>query len=602
MLSFLLAIVMPVVPLEEIAPVLSEHALPKYSNDERSLAYLAPDDRGAYNLYVDGKRLTHTRRAISNFFWEKDDAHLLYLYDEKGDENHHLYRTDLVGTSEDLTPFPDVRVEFIGVNKAHALIKMNLRDPRYMDCYHLDLETKEISPLYPQINHRVHIRAGDNLKPRVCMNFEPTGQKFLEVYEGDGWRPLWTLDPEDWNADVLGLTPDKQKVIVLSSTGLPARGVYAVDLQTGARELWFSHPKLDCLKAYSKNGKLQAACVRDGRLEWHFFDQEFQEDIQTIEKKLCQGEVVGEVVLLARLSKDRKWFVAHRQDDHPTAYYLFDRTTKGLQLSLQEAPELLRYTFGKMETFHFQASDGQEIQGYFLTPPCGNPPYPTILQAHGGPHLRDTWGFLPQSQYWASRGYASLFINFRGSSGFGTRFTMADVGEWGRRVSQDLIDGKHWAENQGWVDPQRTIIKGGSYGGYLALLGISLTPFEFMGGIADFPIVEPSTWKPQASVVWAFTYDKWYRKAAIGAKSPLSYAHQIQVPLLMMHSENDLRVGLSQSQKMAEALRFNQVPFTYHVLPGDGHGYLDPDNRRFYFNEVEAFLSKQFGATLKIAQ
>jgi len=596
MLTFLLATTLLTVPPETIAPVLSDYAQPKYSSSEQMLAYLAPDVKGAYNLYVDGKCLTHTRRALYNFYWEKDDAHLLYLYDEQADENYHLYRTDLEGNSEDLTPFPGVHVEFIGVDKSQALIKMNLRDPRYMDCYQINLETKEVRPILPQVNHRVQIISGDNLKPRIAMNFEPDGQKFLEIYKGESWRPLCALDSDDWYAETVTLTPDQQKVIILSSTGLATRGLYAIDLQTGLKELLFSHPKFDCLNCYfnPKDGSLQAAYVRDGLLEWHFFDANFREEIQGIEKKLNTGEVT----LLSRLSKDRNWLVAHRQDDRPTAYYLFNRDTKEFELVLQEAPQLLQYTFGKMEPFHFQASDGQVIQGYFLKPPCGEPPYPTILHAHGGPHVRDSWGFLPQSQYWASQGYATLLINFRGSFGFGKRFTMADKGEWGGRVFQDLIDGKHWAESQGWVDPSRTIIRGASFGGYLALLGISITPHEFAGGIADFPIVEPATWMPQGYVTWGFTFDKLFREAAIGAICPLSYSHQIQVPLLMMHSKNDLRVHLSQSQKMAEALQFYRIPFTYHVLD-DGHGFTDPENRLFYFKEIDAFLSNQSEEKLK---
>lgn len=601
MLSILLAAAMSIIPLEEIAPILSDHAQPKYSNDEQLLAYLAPDARGAYNLHVDGRCLTHERRAITNFFWETDDQHLLYLYDEKGDENYHLYRIDLEGVREDVTPFGDVHVEFIGVNKDcpnQALISMNVRDPRYLDCYQLNLETKEIHPILPQVNHRVRYIAGDKLQPRVCMNFMPNGEKWLEVYENEAWRPLWSLDDEDWLPSVFGLTQDKQKAIVLSSTGVPTQSLFLIDLQTGTRELLFSHPQLDCLKGFFKDGKLQAAYVRDGLLEWHFFDDEFQEEIQSIEKKLGRGEIT----LLSRLSKDRKWLVAHRQDDAPTAYYLLDRDNKDLKLVLQESPQLLQYTFGKMESFHFQASDGQTIQGYFLRPPQGVAPYLTILQVHGGPHNRDNWGFIPSSQYRASCGYATLFINYRGSSGFGKKFTMADSGEWGKRVFQDLIDGKHWAEKCGLVDPNRTIIKGDSYGGYLSLLGISLTPHEFVCGIAEFPIVEPSTWMPQGYIPWGFPYDKLFREAAIGAISPLSYTHQIQAPLLMMHSENDLRVCLSQSQKMAESLEFYRIPFTYHVLPGDGHGYYDPSNRLFCFKEIETFLSNQFGDELKIAQ
>ncbi len=595
MFSIVLAAAISTIPLEEIAPILPDYAQPKYSNNEQFLAYLAPDARGAYNLHVDGKCLTHERRAITNFFWEPDDQHLVYLYNEKGDENDHLYRVDLEGLCEDLTPFPDVHVDFIGINKDcphHALIKMNLRDPRYLDCYRINLETKELDPILPQVDHRDQVIAGNNLLPRVCINFKPNGEKCLEVYEDGGWRPLWALDPDDWYATVVGLSPDKQKAIVLSSKDLPTRSLFSIDLQTGDSELLFSHPQFDCLKGYfnPKDGKLQAAYVRDGLIEWSFFDDTFQADIQSVEKHFGKGEIT----LLSRLSQDRKWFLAHRQDDLPTAYYLLDRDTKDLTLALQEAPQLLQYTFGKMESFHFQASDGQPIQAYFLKPPHGQPPYPTIIHVHGGPHLRDTWGFLPQSQYWASQGYASLFINYRASFGFGKQFTMADSGQWGRRVFQDVIDGKHWAEHCGLVDPNRTLIKGGSYGGYLALLGISLTPQEFVGGIADFPIVEPASWMPQGYVPWGFTYDRFFREAAIGAISPLSYTHQIQAPLLMTHAENDLRVRPSQSQHMAEFLACYRIPFTYHLLSGDGHGYLDPDNRLFYFKEVNNFLSNQF--------
>ncbi len=599
MFTVFLAASISIVPIENIAPMLPDHTQPKYSNNEQHLAYLAPDARGAYNLHVDGKCLTHERRTISHFFWEPNDEHLLYLYDEKGTENHHLFRVNLEGLCEDLTPFPNIHVEFVTLSESvpsQALIMANLRDPRYMDCYQIDLYTKAIHPVLPLVNCINSVFVDENLLPLVCTKFNPDGQKCLEVYENEDWHPLWTLDPDDWYPTIISLSPDKQKVIFLTSTGSPTRSVFAIDLKTGTQELLFSHPRLDCLKSYfnPNDGTLQATLVRDGLLEWHFFDDEFQAEIQGVEKKLCSGEIT----LLSRLSNDRKWLLRHRQDDTPTAYYLLDRENKDLKLVLQEAPQLLQYRFGKMESFHFEASDGQVIQGYFLTPPHGQPPYPTILQVHGGPHLRDYWGFIPQSQYWASQGYASLFINYRGSLGFGKQFAMADSEEWGKRVLQDLIDGKHWAEQCGLVDPNKVIISGESFGGYLALLGTSLTPDEFVCGIASVPLVEPSIWMPQGYVPWGFIYNKLFQDAAIGANSPLNYIDQIKVPLLIVHSQDDHRVRLSQSQRMAEALEFFRKPFIYHVFSGDGHEYLDPDNRLYFFKEVEVFISKQFERSL----
>lgn len=588
-LGYLLAAVLTAIPQEEIAHLLPDYAQPKYSANEEMLAYLAPDERGAYNLHVDGKCLTQRRRAISSFHWEKDNDHLLYLYEE-GDENHHLYRTDLQGNEEDLTPFQNIHVEFVGVDESRALIRMNLRDPRYLDCYIIHLDTKEIEPISPMLDHREQITVwNDDLQ--VAVNMEPSGEKILEVCEKGVWRSVCDLDPEDWYVEILKFTPDHQKIRILSSLDLPTRSLYEIDLKTGSRELLFSHPKLDCTKAYfhPETGNLQAACVRDDLLQWVFFDPEFESEIHSIEKRVGEGEVL----LLSRLSKDRKWFFVHRQDNRPNAYYLWNRDTKEQALVLQEAPHLLDYSLGKMRPIHFQARDGQEIQGYLLLPPSGEPPYPTILQVHGGPHLRDVWGFMPQSQYWASRGYAVLFINYRSSFGFGKQFFMADRMEWGGRVFEDLIDGKRWAVQDGWTDPDKVAIKGGSYGGYMALLGVSLTPDEFICGISDCPMVE-SSWMPKGYVIWGFTYDKLFREGAIRAISPLSYANQIKVPLFMTHGENDLRVRPEQSQKMAELLPLYRIPFIYHLLPGEGHLYSDPDNRRFYLKEVDAFLSESF--------
>ena len=370
----------------------------------------------------------------------------------------------------------------------------------------------------------------------------------------------------------------------------PTRGIYSIDLQSGDAELLFSHPKLDCLKSYfhPKTGALQAAVVRDGLLEWHFFDADFQTNYERIESVLKKGEIH----LISRLSKDRKWFIVHRQDDAPNAYYIWDKEEGKLTLAYQESPNLLNYTFGKMESFHFTATDGQDIQGYFLKPPVGEAPYPTVVQVHGGPHGRDQWGFIPHRQYLASQGYAVLFINYRATFGFGKKFLMADKGEWGGRVFQDIIDGKRWAVEQGWVDPNRVALRGGSYVGYMALLGLTLTPNDFQCYLSDCPGVEPNTWMPQGYVVWDFAYESLFRNAVACAKSPLTYASQANKPLLMTHAENDLRVVLDQSQKMSQILQLYRIPHTYIVYPRDGHIFYDPDNRRHHHLEVDAFLNK----------
>jgi len=590
---FILASPLHFVPIDDIAPLLSDWAQPKYSPDEIHFAYLAPDERGAYNLCVDGAFLTHEKRGLFRFFWQKDNQHLLYLYDEKGDEYFHLYQVDLKGNVRDLTPYEKTHINLVSLSakKPNEALIISTHEGSSRNFYLINLITKELTS-FPPLRNDLNVFAGDeNLEPRAAISYDLEGRKYLEIYEQGSWRIIWELNPDDISYSSFLNVLSNQKLLIRTNTDLMTQGLYEVDLKNGEKKLLFSHPKLDLEKAYfnPKTNELQAALVKYDQIEWHFFDDSFEADIKALYERLSDGEVILE----SRLAKDRKWLVLHRRDDHPNAYYLWDRDAQNLQLVLQEAPQLLNFPFGKLKSFTFSASDGQEIQGYLLIPPLGSPPYPMILYPHGGPNVRDSWGFNPHHQFLANRGYALLFVNYRGSDGFGTSFLTADKKQWGYRNYQDLLDAKQWAIDNGWAKQNNVAIKGGSFGGYLALLGLTLNPNDFVCGIAEVPIVCPkSTWKEMSSYYASWQYI--YSESLETARRPLDYACNLKAPLLMIHSENDKRVTLRQSQQMAEILSACEIPFEYYVLSGDGHQFRDPDNRRFYTLLIEEFLMRNF--------
>ncbi len=154
------------------------------------------------------------------------------------------------------------------------------------------------------------------------------------------------------------------------------------------------------------------------------------------------------------------------------------------------------------------------------------------------------------------------------------------------------MEAKKWAIDNGWIDPNRIAIKGRSFGGYLSLLGATLNPNDFVCAIAEMPIVNPRTWKFKNTLPYFSSWDQIHSESATTSISVLDYASNLRGPLLMIHSENDLRVHVSQSQLMAETLHSYQIPFEYHIFPGDGHELRDPENRRRYHILVQEYLSK----------
>jgi dipeptidyl aminopeptidase/acylaminoacyl peptidase len=346
------------VPVDDIAYLLSDWAQPKYSPDETHFAYLAPDERGSYNLCVDGVFLTHEKRGILKFFWELDNQHLLYLHDKNGDEYLHLYRVNLQGDVVDLTPYENTYVDLISLSSKRpneALIVSTHKTPS-RNFYLINLVTRELTP-FPSERDDLNVFAGnEDLTPQAAVSFRPDGKKYLEIYEQGVWRPIWELQSDDRTYAPSLSVSSSGKLRIKTCTDLTTQGLYEIDLKTGEKQLLFAHPKLDLVRAYfdPKTNTLQAATVRYDRTEWHCFDPSFEAEINTLYEKLPDGEIILE----SRLAKDRKWLVVYRQDHCPNAYYIWDRDQQELKLVLQEAPHLLKHSFGKFKSFTFSSSDG----------------------------------------------------------------------------------------------------------------------------------------------------------------------------------------------------------------------------------------------------
>jgi dipeptidyl aminopeptidase/acylaminoacyl peptidase len=259
-----------------------------------------------------------------------------------------------------------------------------------------------------------------------------------------------------------------------------------------------------------------------------------------------------------------------------------------------------------MKPVAIKARDGLTLNAY-LTLPVGLEPkgLPTVLLVHGGPWARDSWGYNPMAQWFANRGYACLAVNYRGSTGYGKAFLNASNRQWGKSMHDDLIDACNWAVAQGYTDPKKIAVFGGSYGGYAALAAVTFTP-EFFACAVD--IVGPSNlktlihsippyWKPMRSTfdVRVGNVDDPKDEELIKAASPLFKADKIVRPLLIGQGANDPRVKQAEAEQIVAAIEKNQGRVTYVLYPDEGHGFARPENRIDFNARAETFLAENLG-------
>jgi dipeptidyl aminopeptidase/acylaminoacyl peptidase len=230
-----------------------------------------------------------------------------------------------------------------------------------------------------------------------------------------------------------------------------------------------------------------------------------------------------------------------------------------------------------------------------------------ILNVHGGPWARDGWGYDPEAQWFANRGYACLQVNFRGSTGYGKEFLNAGNREWGGKMHDDLVDAVGWATGRGVADPERVAIYGGSYGGYAALVGATFTPdlfrcaVDIVGPSNIITLIEsvPPYWKPLIATFTERVGDPETEPDFLKSRSPLFFVDRIKAPLLIAQGANDPRVKQAESEQIVSAMKERGIDHEYLLFEDEGHGFARPENRLKFYAAAEEFLAKHLGGRIE---
>jgi len=598
-----------------------ERISPRISPDGKRLAWIAPDD-GVLNVWINevGAPLEEARaatadrdRGVRSFFWAHDNRHLMYIQDVGGDENWRLYDVDVeTGDTRDLTPFEGVQARVEETDKRfphHILVGLNADNPELHDVYRLDLRDAKLEKVTENPGF-ISFLADADFGIRAGVAPLPDGGMVLMVRDTEGaeWRPLLQVGQDDaLTTEPMAFTLDGSAIWLVSSIGANAGRLVRLDCATGDTEVIAGDPQYDVgsVRLHPDTREPQLVVYMKDRTEFQVLDPQIAGDIDAL-----RAVDPGDLNLVGQDDADRTWLAAYMNDDGPVRYYAYERSTAEATFLFEHQPALADYRLAKMEPFSFTARDGLTIHGYLTFPPGeARQGLPCVLNVHGGPWARDMWGFDAQAQWLANRGYLCVQVNFRGSTGYGKDFVNAGDREWGAKMHDDLLDAVDWVVARDYADPARVAIYGGSYGGYAALVGAAFTPDVFCCAV---DIVGPSNLKTLIASIppyWAPMIAQFHTRVGnpdteeefMWARSPLSRAADIRIPLLIAQGANDPRVKQAEAEQIVAALTANGIDHEYMLFPDEGHGFAKPENRLRFFAAAERFLAKHLGGRFEDA-
>ncbi|MFN0134034.1 MAG: S9 family peptidase [Phycisphaerales bacterium] len=606
----------------------------RISPDGRRIAFTAPVN-GVMNVWVGpaddiskAKPVTSdAKRGIRQYFWAYTSQHILYLQDKGGDENWRAYSTDVASnTTTDLTPLDGVAARVQGVSRKfpdEILVALNDANPQFHQIYRVNIRSGQRTLVQANSAYASFV-TDEDYAVRLAARFTPDGGlEFLKAdsNSAEGFRPWQTVPNEDTlTTQPLGLDATGTTLYMQDSRGRDTSALIAIDLANDKTRLLAEDPRADFDEAmiHPTTNAIQAAAFNYDRTRWVVLDKSVQPDLDYL-KKLADGEMR----VTSRSLDDSRWTIAYIMDNGPVRTYLYNRPPAGGEgkrsatLLYTNIPALESQPLTNMHPVVIKSRDGLNLVSYLSLPTWADrdanavpdAALPMVLVVHGGPWARDEWGYNPEHQWLANRGYAVLSVNFRGSTGLGKSFTNAGNREWAGKMHDDLLDAVDWAVQRKIADPKKVAIYGGSYGGYSTLVGLTFTPEVFACGV---DIVGPSNLVTLLSTIppyWAplvaqFTtrvgdHRTEEGKAFLMSRSPLSRVDQIKKPLLIGQGANDPRVKQAEADQIVAAMQAKNIPVTYLLYPDEGHGFARPENRMSFYAVAEAFLAQHLGGRVE---
>ncbi len=594
----------------------------RFSPNGKYLSYREKDDAAKTHVYVKNTDTGETIRAIEEkeelirgYFWANDDR-LLYIKDQGGNENYQLFAVDLDGANEmALTPYEEVRVEFVEIledQEDYIIILMNKENPQIFEPYKINITNGDLEKLYTNNDPANPIAGYDFDKDGRLRAFtqQQNGTEYVLKYQDEeggefreimrtNWKDNFSISGFDYNND------NPHAAYVRSNLESDTEEIILYDLKEGTTLKRVFRDEIYDAGGMSRSRK------RNWEVDYFYYTGEKFTILPVSDtfKGLYNRfkEVFGDqqFYITSKTKEEDKYLLYVTSDKLYGKYYMYDKNKDEVTELFDLMPNLNPEDMAEMRPIKFKSRDGLDVYGYITIPNKAKmgEKVPVIVNPHGGPYgPRDEWGFNPETQLFASRGYATLQVNYRGSGGYGKSFWLAGSKQIGRKMLDDLEDAVAYIKQEDWVDGDKIAIYGASYGGLATLGSLVKTPDLYTCGI-DYVGVSnlftffksfPPYWKPYLAQV----YEQWYDAESeedqeiMKQVSPALNVDKITKPLFVVQGANDPRVKIDESDQIVKNLRDRGVDVPYMVKYDEGHGFGHEGNRIELYKSMMGFFAK----------
>lgn len=585
------------------------------------MSYREKDDKLKNHVYVKNIKTNDVKRVITEgeelvrgYGWANENR-LIYVMDKGGNEDYHLFAVDVNGENQkELTPYDGVKVEILASlkdDKDHMIISMNKNNPQVFDPYKINIKTGELEQLYENT---------DLANPIMGYDFDKDGnlRGFTRLKDGINSEIYYAVESGEYKMIHSTKWDENFGIISFDYASENPHDAYVIsNLETDKARIYkYDLAKKEVIEELFSNDQYDAggaSISRHRNWELDYFSYNGEKNVivpvskyyKKLHKKLEKRFPDYNFYLSDRTDDESQYLIYVTSDKLYGKYYSYDVKQDEIKLLFDLMPQLKEEDMADMIPISFKSRDGLDLHGYITLPKeADNGPVPVIVNPHGGPQgIRDSWGFNPEAQLFASRGYATLHVNFRISGGYGKEFLRAGFKEIGRKAMDDVEDGLQYVIDKGWVDKDRAAIYGGSHGGYAVLRGLTKTPdlyacgIDYVGVSNLFTFMEtiPAYWEPYLPILKAVWYDPDVaeEKEIMEEVSPVFHIDKIKKPLFVVQGANDPRVNIDESDQIVEKLRANGVDVPYMVKYDEGHGFGKEENRIDLYTAMMGFLAQE---------
>jgi dipeptidyl aminopeptidase/acylaminoacyl peptidase len=565
-----------------------------------------------------------TTQDVSGFMWANNER-ILFFMDKDGNESFGIFAINTDGSMQRTLVVPleaaiksggRAQIRIVNVidtledEPEWVLVTSNERRAAYPDVFKMNImngRTKIVQRNPGDITGWFTDWDGNVIGASFQDELE-TGFMLLRDADKDDWETITRVRFDQPTFQPAGIKGDGENGWVrswLTPEGQPRdkAAIYEYNFKTKTfGKLVYEHDQIDCcgLIMNEKKEDMVGVAWMVGKPEREYLDERWKSIMASIDKAL--PDTINTIT--STDDEETIGVVVAQNSTQPAKYYLFDFKENTLEWLVDSRPWIDPAKMAEMKPYSFKARDGMTMHGYLTLPPGSDGKnLPLVVNPHGGPWARDGWGFNPEHQFLANRGYAVLQVNFRGSTGFGREHLMSSWKQWGQAMQNDITDAAQWAVAQGIADPNRMCIYGGSYGGYATMAGLTYTPDLYKCGInyvgvTDLPLLfstAPDSWAAGEEQMKVMVGDPKAEKEFLEEWSPANHADRIKANVFMAYGLQDPRVNIKHAQVMEDGMKKAGVDYELMIKKDEGHGFRKQENRFDFYGKMETFLADNLG-------